>query len=167
MNRNMFGTKMRSVIHEPNEEGIKAVVDQQFEVAKQIIDAGLVPIVEPEVDINSSDKEKCEEILNQEILKHVNELSEDENIMLKLTILTKVNLYKELIEHPRVVRFVALSGGYSREEANEKLKENDGMLASFSRALVSELNVDQTDEEFNKTLQEAVDSIYDASVIKK
>lgn len=159
--RNMFGTKMRSVIHEPNEEGIKAVVDQQFEVAKQIIDAGLVPIVEPEVDINSSDKEKCEEILNQEILKHVNELSEDENIMLKLTIPTKVNLYKELIEHPRVVRFVALSGGYSREEANEKLKENDGMLASFSRALVSELNVDQTDEEFNKTLQEAVDSIYD------
>ena len=159
--RNMFGTKMRSVIHEPNEEGIKAVVDQQFEVAKQIIDAGL------EVDINSSDKEKCEEILNQEILKHVNELSEDENIMLKLTIPTKVNLYKELIEHPRVVRFVALSGGYSREEANEKLKENDGMLASFSRALVSELNVDQTDEEFNKTLQEAVDSIYDASVNKK
>lgn len=151
--RNMFGTKMRSVIHEPNEEGIKAVVDQQFEVAKQIIDAGLVPIVEPEVDINSSDKEKCEEILNQEILKHVNELSEDENIMLKLTIPTKVNLYKELIEHPRVVRFVALSGGYSREEANEKLKENDGQLASFSRALVSELNVDQTDEEFNKTLQ--------------
>lgn len=165
--RNMFGTKMRSVIHEPNEEGIKAVVDQQFEVAKQIIDAGLVPIVEPEVDINSSDKEKCEEILNQEILKHVNELSEDENIMLKLTIPTKVNLYKELIEHPRVVRFVALSGGYSREEANEKLKENDGMLASFSRALVSELNVDQTDEEFNKTLQEAVDSIYNASVNKK
>ncbi|MFB9973870.1 fructose bisphosphate aldolase [Allobacillus sp. SKP2-8] len=165
--RNIFGTKMRSVIHEPNEEGIKAVVDQQFEVAKQIIDAGLVPIVEPEVDINSSDKEKCEEILNQEILKHVNELSEDQNIMLKLTIPTKVNLYKELIEHPRVVRFVALSGGYSREEANEKLKENDGMLASFSRALVSELNVDQTDEEFNKTLQEAVDSIYDASVNKK
>ena len=165
--RNMFGTKMRSVIHEPNEEGIKAVVDQQFEVAKQIIDAGLVPIVEPEVDINSSDKEKCEEILNQEILKHVNELSEDENIMLKLTIPTKVNLYKELIEHPRVVRFVALSGGYSREEANEKLKENDGMLASFSRALVSELNVDQTDEEFNQTLHEAVDSIYDAPVNKK
>ncbi|MBR7554991.1 fructose bisphosphate aldolase [Allobacillus sp. GCM10007491] len=165
--RNMFGTKMRSVIHEPNEEGIKAVVDQQFEVAKQIIDAGLVPIVEPEVDINSSDKEKCEELLNEEILKHVNELSEDENIMLKLTIPTKANLYKELIEHPRVVRFVALSGGYSRDEANEKLKENDGMLASFSRALVSDLNVDQTDEEFNKTLQEAVDSIYDASVNKK
>ncbi|MFC0015042.1 MULTISPECIES: fructose bisphosphate aldolase [Allobacillus] len=165
--RNMFGTKMRSVIHEPNEEGIKAVVDQQFEVAKHIINAGLVPIVEPEVDINSSDKEKCEEMLNEEILKHVNALSEDENIMLKLTIPTKANLYKELIEHPRVVRFVALSGGYSREEANEKLKENDGMIASFSRALVSDLNVDQTDEEFNKTLQEAVDSIYDASVNKK
>lgn len=131
--RNMFGTKMRSVIHEPNEEGIKAVVDQQFEVAKQIIDAGLVPIVEPEVDINSSDKEKCEEILNQEILKHVNELSEDENIMLKLTIPTKVNLYKELIEHPRVVRFVALSGGYSREEANEKLKR---MMACLPVSLV-------------------------------
>ncbi len=165
--RKMFGTKMRSVIHEPNEEGIKAVVDQQFETAKQIIAAGLVPIVEPEVDINSTDKEKSEELLKEETLKHLNALSEDQNVMLKLTIPTKANLYKELVDHPRVVRFVALSGGYSREEANEMLKENDGMIASFSRALVSDLNADQSDEEFNEKLQAAVDSIYDASVNKK
>ena len=165
--RKMFGTKMRSVIHEPNEEGIKAVVDQQFETAKQIIAAGLVPIVEPEVDINSTDKEKSEELLKEETLKHLNSLSEDQNVMLKLTIPTKANLYKELVDHPRVVRFVALSGGYSREEANEMLKENDGMIASFSRALVSDLNADQSDEEFNEKLQAAVDSIYDASVNKK
>ena len=165
--RKMFGTKMRSVIHEPNEEGIKAVVDQQFETAKQIIAAGLVPIVEPEVDINSTDKEKSEELLKEETLKHLNALSEDQNVMLKLTIPTKANLYKELVDHPRVVRFVALSGGYSREEANEMLKENDGMIASFSRALVSDLNADQSDEEFNEKLQAAVDSIYDASVNKR
>ncbi|WP_270180822.1 fructose bisphosphate aldolase [Alkalihalobacillus sp. CinArs1] len=165
--RKIFGTKMRSVIHEPNKSGIKAVVDQQFEVGKQIINADLVPIIEPEVNIHSNDKEKSEEILRDEILKHLNNLNENENVMLKLTIPTKANAYKELIDHPRVVRVVALSGGYSRDEANEKLKENDGLIASFSRALAGDLNANQTDDEFNAALQNAVDSIYDASVNKK
>ncbi len=124
--RNIFGTKMRSVIHEPNQEGIKAVVDQQFEVGKKIIAADLVPIIEPEVNINSEKKEECEEILQKEILQQLNDLSEHENVMLKLTIPTKANAYKELVEHPRVVRVVALSGGYSRDEANEKLKKTMG-----------------------------------------
>ncbi|MBP1949868.1 fructose bisphosphate aldolase [Virgibacillus litoralis] len=165
--RNIFGTKMRSVIKEANPEGIKAVVDQQFEVGKQIIEAGLVPIIEPEVDINSSDKEKSEEILKDELLSHLNDLSETDNVMLKLSIPTKANTYQELIKHPRVVRVVALSGGYPREEANEKLAKNDGLIASFSRALSDDLNVNQTDEEFNAALKEAVDSIYDASINKK
>ncbi|MGP4073718.1 fructose bisphosphate aldolase [Piscibacillus sp. B03] len=164
--RHMFGTKMRSVVHEANEEGIKAVVDQQFDYAKRIIEAGLVPIVEPEVNINSADKEKSEDILKAEILKHLNDLSDDQHVMLKLTIPTKANLYKELADHPNVVRVVALSGGYSRDEANEKLKDNDNLIASFSRALASDLHVDQSDAEFNEKLQSAVDSIYDASVNK-
>src|SRR5699024_2210280 len=124
--RHIFGTKMRSVIKEANQEGIKAVVDQQFEVGKQIIDAGLVPIIEPEVDINSAEKEKCEDLLKAEILEHLNKLGENDYVMLKLSIPTKANLYKELIDHPMVVRVVALSGGYSTDVANEKLKENDG-----------------------------------------
>ncbi|MYL50460.1 fructose bisphosphate aldolase [Halobacillus litoralis] len=165
--RNIFGTKMRSVIHEPNPSGIKEVVQQQFDIGKRIIASDLVPIIEPEVDIHSSDKEKCEELLRDEILKHLNELSDDENVMLKLTIPTQPNAYKELVDHPRVVRVVALSGGYSREEANEKLKENDGVIASFSRALAADLNANQSDEEFNAELKKAVDSIYDASVYKK
>ncbi|MFQ3543176.1 fructose bisphosphate aldolase [Halobacillus rhizosphaerae] len=165
--RKIFGTKMRSVIHEPNTSGIKAVVDQQFEFGKRIISAGLVPIIEPEVNIHSENKEKSEEILKEEILKHLNELSADENVMLKLSIPTKANTYKELIDHPRVIRVVALSGGYSRDEANEKLKENHGLIASFSRALAADLNANQTDEEFNKALNNAVESIYDASVNKK
>ncbi|MFC2948710.1 fructose bisphosphate aldolase [Virgibacillus sediminis] len=165
--RNIFGTKMRSVIHEPNKEGIKDVVDQQFDIGKRIISAGLVPIIEPEVDIHSDNKEKSEELLKEQILTHLDDLSEEENVMLKLTIPTKADLYKELIDHPRVVRVVALSGGYSREEANEKLKENHGLIASFSRALSSDLNADQSDEEFNQKLQHAVDTIYDASVNKK
>ncbi|SES90696.1 fructose-bisphosphate aldolase, class I [Salinibacillus kushneri] len=164
--RGIFGTKMRSVIKEANEAGIKEVVDQQFEIGKKIINAGLVPIIEPEVDINSSDKAQSEEILKQEIKKHLDQLNENELVMLKLSIPTNANHYKELIEHPQVVRVVALSGGYSREEANEKLKDNEGLIASFSRALSADLNVNQTDEEFNTTLKEAVDSIYDASVNK-
>ncbi|WP_121641537.1 fructose bisphosphate aldolase [Virgibacillus sp. Bac330] len=162
--RHIFGTKMRSVIKEANAEGIKAVVDQQFDVGKQIIAAGLVPIIEPEVDINSPEKEKCEQMLKVEILKHLNNLTKDEFVMLKLTIPTVPNLYKELIDHPNVVRVVALSGGYSRDEANTKLKENDGLIASFSRALSQDLNVNQTDEEFNQALQQAVKSIYEASI---
>jgi len=162
--RHIFGTKMRSVIKTADSEGIKAVVNQQFEVGKQIIAAGLVPIIEPEVDINSPDKEECEDILKEEITQHLNELKEGEDVMLKLTIPTKANLYKSLIDHPMVVRVVALSGGYSRDEANEKLKANDGLIASFSRALSQDLNADQTDEEFNSALEKAVNSIYEASV---
>ncbi|MFP7170710.1 fructose bisphosphate aldolase [Terribacillus halophilus] len=165
--RHIFGTKMRSVIKEPNISGIKAVVDQQFEIGKSIIAAGLVPIIEPEVNIHSEDKEKCEEILRDEIFRHLNDLTGEENVMLKLTIPTKANLYKELTEHPRVVRVVVLSGGYSRDEANEKLKENDGLIASFSRALAADLNADQSEEEFDAALKDAVDTIYDASVNKE
>lgn len=164
--RHIFGTKMRSVIKEANPESIKAVVDQQFEVGKQIIAAGLVPIIEPEVDINSPDKEQSEAILKRELLKHLHNLKEDENVMLKLSIPTIANTYKELTTHSRVVRVVALSGGYSREEANQKLKENDNIIASFSRALSEELNVNQSEEEFNNTLKEAVTSIYEASTAK-
>ncbi|MCR8847615.1 fructose bisphosphate aldolase [Rossellomorea sp. SC111] len=164
--RKIFGTKMRSVIHEPNTSGIKEVVEQQFKFGKRIIAAGLVPIIEPEVNIHSEQKEKSEEILCDEILKHLNELSEEENVMLKLSIPTKANAYKKLVEHPRVVRVVALSGGYSRDEANEKLKENDGVIASFSRALATDLSADQSEEEFDAALKKAVDSIYDASVQK-
>lgn len=162
--RHIFGTKMRSVIKEANPEGIKAVVDQQFEIGKQIIAAGLVPIIEPEVDINSPEKEKIEEILKADIQNSLDKLSENEHVMLKLTIPTQANTYKALIEHPNVVRVVALSGGYERDEANEKLKANDGLIASFSRALSQDLNVNQTDEAFNTALKEAVSSIYEASV---
>ncbi|WP_411842578.1 fructose bisphosphate aldolase [Salinicoccus sp. HZC-1] len=165
--RGIFGTKMRSNILEPNEQGIKEVVEQQFEVGKQIIAAGIVPIIEPEVNIYSDNKEQSEEILKNEIAKHLDQLSEDQNVMLKLSIPTTANLYKPLIDHPRVVRVVALSGGYSREEANEKLKENEDLIASFSRALASDLNANQSDEEFDKALKDAVDTIYDASVNKK
>ncbi|NGP46796.1 fructose bisphosphate aldolase [Bacillaceae bacterium SIJ1] len=162
--RHIFGTKMRSVIKEAQPKGIKAVVDQQFAVAKRIIDAGLVPIIEPEVDIHNQEKEKSEALLKEEILFRLNALDQDDYVMLKLTIPNIPNTYQELIEHPNVVRVVALSGGYSREEANEKLKANDGLIASFSRALSQDLHADQTDDEFNAALQEAVQSIYDASV---
>jgi len=165
--RHIFGTKMRSIIKEANSSSIKAVVEQQFELGKNIIAAGLVPIIEPEVDINSRDKEASEAILKEELLSHLNALSETDNVMLKLTIPTVANTYKELTEHPRVVRVVALSGGYSRDEANEKLKKNTGVIASFSRALSHDLNVNQSAEEFDKTLEEATTSIYDASVNKK
>jgi len=162
--RHIFGTKMRSVIKEANPEGIKAAVDQQFEIGKKIIDAGLMPIIEPEVDINSPEKEKCETLLKEDIISHLNSLPDNEKVMLKLTIPSQANLYKELIDHPKVVRVVALSGGYATDVANEKLKANEGLIASFSRALSQDLNVNQTDEEFNATLAEAVASIYEASV---
>ncbi|SFH84665.1 fructose bisphosphate aldolase [Pisciglobus halotolerans] len=165
--RHIFGTKMRSVIKEANAEGIKAVVDQQFEVAKQIIDAGLVPIIEPEVDIYSDDREKSEGMLHDELLDHLNQLGEKDYVMLKLSIPLVANTYRDLMDHPNVVRVVALSGGYSREDANEKLKHNDGLIASFSRALSADLNVDQSDEEFNEALKQAIESIYDASVNKE
>ncbi len=165
--RHIFGTKMRSNVLSANKEGITAVVEQQFEVGKQIIAAGLVPIIEPEVSINAEDKEQIEEILRDAILEELNGLSEDELVMLKLTIPTVANLYKELVDHPNVIRVVALSGGYTRTEANNLLKQNDGIIASFSRALSSDLNADQSAEEFDSKLAEAIDSIYDASINKK
>ncbi|MGO1759196.1 MAG: fructose bisphosphate aldolase, partial [Mammaliicoccus vitulinus] len=164
--RNVFGTKMRSNILEANKDAIAKVVEQQFEIGKQIIEAGLVPIIEPEVNINAKDKEAIEDILKDEIAKELDKLNEDQYVMLKLTIPTKPNQYKSLIEHPNVVRVVALSGGYSREKANELLKENDNLIASFSRALVTDLFAGQSAEEFDSGLQDAVDSIYDASVNK-
>lgn len=159
----IFGTKMRSVIKTANEEGIKEVVKQQFEFAKTIIAGGLVPIVEPEVDINSAEKEKCEEILKKEILAELEKLEEGQEIMLKLTLPTVSNFYKELVEHKRVLRVVALSGGYSREESNKLLSENNGIIASFSRALTEGLNANQTEDEFDKMLYESIESIYRAS----
>jgi len=164
--RHIFGTKMRSVIKEPNPEGIQEVVSQQFDIAKQIINAGLVPIIEPEVDIHCEAKEQAEDLLKIEILKQLSKLNEDQNVMLKLTIPTAANTYKELIDHPRVIRVVALSGGYPLDVANQRLKENEGLIASFSRALTQNLNVNQTEEEFNDALNSAVQSIYDASVHK-
>lgn len=164
--RGMFGTKMRSNILKYNEEGIDEVVAQQFEFGKQIIAAGLVPIIEPEVNIHAKDKPKIEAYLKDSIKRHLDQLADDELVMLKLTIPTEANLYKKLTEHPQVVRVVALSGGYATEEANNKLKNNDNVIASFSRALTQDLSADQSEEEFDATLKEAVDSIYDASVNK-
>lgn len=165
--RGIFGTKMRSVIKKANADAIKEVVNQQFDLAKQIIKAGLVPIIEPEVDIHSPEKNQAEKQLKEELLQHVNKLNTDEPVMLKLSIPTEANLYQALVDHPQVVRVVALSGGYTREEANAKLKENNGIIASFSRALSQDLHVDQTDEAFNEELRKAVNSIYDASIYKK
>ena len=162
--RHIFGTKMRSVIKKASPAGIARVVDQQFEVAAQIVAAGLVPIIEPEVDINNVDKVECEEILRDEIRKHLNALPETSNVMLKLTLPTVENFYEEFTKHPRVVRVVALSGGYSREKANEILSKNKGIIASFSRALTEGLSAQQTDDEFNKTLAATIEGIYEASV---
>ena len=162
--RNIFGTKMRSVIKKASPAGIARVVEQQFEVAAQIVAAGLVPIIEPEVDINNVDKVQCEEILRDEIRKHLNALPETSNVMLKLTLPTVENFYEEFTKHPRVVRVVALSGGYSREKANDVLSKNTGVIASFSRALTEGLSAQQTDDEFNKTLATTIEGIYEASV---
>ena len=162
--RHIFGTKMRSVIKKASPAGIARVVDQQFEVAAQIVAAGLVPIIEPEVDINNVDKVECEEILRDEIRKHLNALPETSNVMLKLTLPTVENFYEEFTKHPRVVRVVALSGGYSREKANDILSKNKGVIASFSRALTEGLSAQQTDAEFDKTLAATIEGIYEASV---
>jgi len=162
----VFGTKMRSVINMANASGIDAVVKQQFEIGKEIIAGGLVPIIEPEVSIKSPQKAEAEEILKKSLLDYANSLSGDQNIMLKLSIPTKANLYKELVDHPRVVRVVALSGGYSREEANRLLAQNTGVIASFSRALAEGLTAQQSDAEFDAALNSTIQSIYDASVNK-
>ncbi|HSG98288.1 MAG TPA: fructose bisphosphate aldolase [Woeseiaceae bacterium] len=160
---NIFGTKMRSVIKEANAAGIKAVVDQQFEIGRQIVAAGLVPIIEPEVDIHCPDKEGAEEILHAAIIDQLNSLGEDEIVMLKLTLPEKDNLYADCVAHPNVARVVALSGGYSREEANERLSRQNGMVASFSRALAEGLTAQQTDDEFNATMDASIAAIAAAS----
>ncbi|WP_279194031.1 fructose bisphosphate aldolase [Holdemania massiliensis] len=162
--RHIFGTKMRSVIKEANPAGIHAIVAQQFEIGLEIAKAGFVPILEPEVDITIADKEKCELLLKAEIQQHLAKLTEDVRLMFKLSIPTVDGFYSDLMEDPHVVRVVALSGGYSRKEANEKLARNPGLIASFSRALTEGLKAQQTDEEFNTLLKSSIQSIYDASV---
>jgi len=161
--KGIFGTKMRSVIKHANAAGIKAVVDQQFAIAKQIIAAGLVPIIEPEVDIKCPDKAAAEDLLKAEIKANLDKLPDGQLVMLKLTIPTKDNLYADLMTHPRVLKVVALSGGYSRAEANEKLARQKGMVASFSRALTEGLTAQQSDAEFDAALDNSIASIYQAS----
>ncbi len=159
----IFGTKMRSVIKEANEAGVNAVVDQQFEIGRQIVAAGLVPIIEPEVDINSADKAAIEDLLKAAIMRHLNSLNADELVMLKLTLPEKDGLYADCVAHPNVARVVALSGGYSREEANDRLSRQNGMVASFSRALSEGLSAQQSEDEFNATLDASIASIAAAS----
>jgi fructose-bisphosphate aldolase class I len=161
--KNVFGTKMRSVIKLANSTGISAIVRQQFEVGAQILATGLVPILEPEVDIKSPEKAEAEALMKVEILKGLDSLGGSEHVMLKLTLPEEDNLYRECIEHSNVLKVVALSGGYSRAEANERLSRNRGMVASFSRALVEGLSSGQSDDEFNATLDAAIESIYQAS----
>ena len=162
--KHIFGTKMRSVIKSANEEGIKAIVAQQFDIAKKILSYGLIPIIEPEVDIHSVDKEKCEEILKKEIFANLDKLDKDQKIMLKLTIPSVEGFYSDVIAHDNVLRVVALSGGYTRADSNEKLAKNPGLIASFSRALTEGLNVDQTQKEFDDLLEESIDGIFQASI---
>ena len=160
----IFGTKERSVIGAANADGIAAVVAQQFEVARQVLSHGLIPIIEPEVTISISDKAEAEDLLRDEITKNLDALPVDQKVMLKLTLPTQANHYQSLVEHPKVMRVVALSGGYSRDEANKLLAENTGVIASFSRALTEGLSAQQSDDEFNATLDKSIQSIYDASV---
>ncbi|WP_369618649.1 fructose bisphosphate aldolase [Flavobacterium sp. CFS9] len=163
--RNIFGTKMRSVIKEANATGIREAVEQQFAVGLQIFNKGLVPIIEPEVDIYSADKEKSEEILKAEIIKQLNLLDKDVKVMLKLSIPTVNDFYKELMSDPHLVRVVALSGGYAQEEANQKLALNHGLIASFSRALSEGLTFGQSDDEFSSKLRKSIEGIYEASIL--
>jgi len=160
----VFGTKMRSFIAGADADGIEAVVAQQFEIGRQILGHGLVPIIEPEVDIHSDTKVEAEEVLRDSIARHLDDLESDQNVMLKLTIPTIDNFYRPLIEHPNVVRVVALSGGYSRDDADERLARNHGMIASFSRALTEGLTAQMSDDEFDKTLDETIGAIYAASI---
>ena len=162
--RHIFGTKMRSVIKEANEAGIKAIIDQQFEVGMQILGKGLVPILEPEVDIHCPEKAKAEKIMVGFMKEHLAKLPADAKVMFKVTIPTEDNLYEELMKDPHVVRIVALSGGYPQDEANEKLARNHGLIASFSRALSQDLRAGQSDAEFNSVLKKAIDGIYAASI---
>ncbi|MBG01312.1 MAG: fructose bisphosphate aldolase [Acidimicrobiaceae bacterium] len=159
----IFGTKMRSVIKSPNKNGISAIVQQQFEVGKQILDAGLIPIIEPEVDIHSPEKKQCEDFLLSSIEENLSGLTGSETIMLKLTLPEEDNFYSGLIQDDRVLRVVALSGGYSRIESNDRLGNNNGMVASFSRALTEGLSAAQSDDEFDALLDSSIQSIFDAS----
>jgi len=162
--KGVFGTKERSVIAGANREGIAAVVDQQFEVADQVLSHGLVPILEPEVTISISDKAQAEDILRDEITERLDTVPDGQRVLLKLSLPTEPNHYRALVEHPKVMRVLALSGGYSRDEANQLLAQNTGVIASFSRALTEGLFADQSEEQFNATLDKAIQSIYDASV---
>ena len=162
--KHVFGTKMRSVIYEANREGIAEIVKQQFEFAKIICDAGLVPIIEPEVDINSAEKEKCEEILKEEIKKQLETWNKEDKIMFKFTIPTVANHYLDLYDYECVVRIVALSGGYDVDKAVELLAQNNRMIASFSRALLQDLNAHQSQEEFDQKLKDVIVKIYNASI---
>jgi fructose-bisphosphate aldolase class I len=163
----VFGTKMRSVINLANAAGIEAVVAQQFEIGKEIIAGGLIPIIEPEVNIKSEQKGQAEEILKTSLINHLNELNENQTVMLKLSLPTKPNLYQDLVNHPRVLKVVALSGGYSRDDANKMLAENHGVIASFSRALTEGLSAKQSDDQFDALLDSTIQSIFNASVNKK
>ena len=165
--KGIFGTKMRSVIKQANAASIKKVVSQQFEVAGQIISAGLLPIVEPEVDIHCPEKAKTEELLKAAILKHLDGLPAGQLVMLKLTLPEKDDFYADFVRHPKVLRVVALSGGYSRQEANDRLRRNHGIVASFSRALAEGLAAQQSDAEFNALLDKSIQSIFDASTRKR
>ncbi|MDC1287090.1 fructose bisphosphate aldolase [Gammaproteobacteria bacterium] len=162
--KNVFGTKMRSVVKSANADGVNAVVLQQFEVGRQIIDAGLVPIIEPEVDINSPQKAACEDLLKTALMANLDQLGEGQLVMLKLTLPEQSNLYASCIAHPNVLKVVALSGGYSRDEANQRLAAQHGMVASFSRALSEGLSAQQSDAEFNQVLDASIDSIFKASI---
>jgi len=163
----VFGTKMRSVINLANTAGIEAVVSQQFEIGKEINAGGLIPIIEPEVNIKSEQKAQAEEILKSSLVNHLNKLNENQTVMLKLSLPTKPNLYQELVNHPRVLKVVALSGGYSRDDANKMLAENNGVIASFSRALTEGLSAKQSDDQFDAMLDSTIQSIFNASVNKK
>lgn len=163
----IFGTKMRSVINKGSARGIAAIVEQQFDIGKQILSHGLMPIIEPEVNIHAADKAQCEDILKTEILKQLEALSADQKVMLKLTLPEKSDFYRELIDHNNVLLVVALSGGYDLDEACERLSNNSGMVASFSRALTNDLFASQSDEEFNAALAKTIDRIYAASVEDK
>ncbi|BBX37255.1 MULTISPECIES: fructose bisphosphate aldolase [Mycolicibacterium] len=160
----IFGTKERSVIGAANPTGIAAVVAQQFEVGKQVLSHGLIPIIEPEVTISITDKAEAEDLLRDELTKNLDALPDGQQVMLKLTLPTVANHYRSLVDHPKVMRVVALSGGYSRDEANALLAQNSGVIASFSRALTEGLSAQQSDEEFNATLDKSIQSIFDASV---
>ncbi len=162
--KHIWGTKMRSVIKEANPKGIKKIVAQQFKLGKQIFAHGLVPILEPEVDIHSADKEGSEKLLKEEVLNMLAALDEDVKVMFKLTIPSVDDFYRDLMDDPHVVRVVALSGGYTRDEANQKLARNHGLIASFSRALAQGLSADQTDADFNTMLAQSIESIYAASI---